>query len=232
MEEKFRLTSIMVRVHKRASKRQTTKQRAKVTRKINEHHRKVRREAKRNPQWKSRAKKDPGIPNTFPYKEELLNEIEQRRLEAEERKMMAKVDTGDDDDEEEEGGDDEDRMVEAEAEATLSTAAVSPPPLFASALDETLGDKRIVIVLTVDARDPSSFRVPWLESSAKRLVIALTKTDLVPKEMLTGWLYTLRESRPTFALALPPMGETAGVDVLAEHLGKSTALVVGLENVR
>jgi nuclear GTP-binding protein len=38
-----------------------------------------------NPEWRSKIKKDPGIPNLFPYKDKILQEIEeQRRLKAEE----------------------------------------------------------------------------------------------------------------------------------------------------
>ena len=80
----------MVRVRKKTSKRQTLKQRAKINKKVTEHRRKQRREAKRNPQWKSRQRQDPGIPNLFPYKEELLNDIEQQRRIAEEQKLAAR----------------------------------------------------------------------------------------------------------------------------------------------
>lgn len=41
--------------------------------------------ALQNPQWRSRLKKDPGIPNLFPYKDRLLHEIEEKkRLKEEE----------------------------------------------------------------------------------------------------------------------------------------------------
>ena len=47
--------------------------------------RKQRKLAKKNPEWRSRLKKDPGIPNLFPYKEKILQEIEEkRRLKEEE----------------------------------------------------------------------------------------------------------------------------------------------------
>ena len=40
---------------------------------------------KQNPEWRSRLKKDPGIPNLFPYKDKILHEIEEkRRLKEEE----------------------------------------------------------------------------------------------------------------------------------------------------
>ena len=48
-----------------------------------------------NPEWRTRLKKDPGIPNLFPYKEKLLREIEEKkRLKEEEtarRKEEAKA---------------------------------------------------------------------------------------------------------------------------------------------
>jgi nuclear GTP-binding protein len=48
-------------------------------------HRKSRKLAKKDPTWRSRLKKDPGIPNLFPYKEKILQEIEEKkRLKEEE----------------------------------------------------------------------------------------------------------------------------------------------------
>lgn len=45
---------------------------------------KARKAAKHNPEWRSRLKKDPGIPNLFPYKDKILAEIEEgRRRKAE-----------------------------------------------------------------------------------------------------------------------------------------------------
>lgn len=40
---------------------------------------KDRKLAKQNPQWRSRLKKDPGIPNLFPFKEKILEEIEEKK---------------------------------------------------------------------------------------------------------------------------------------------------------
>ena len=54
----------------RKSKRQPLKDKHKIEKKIREHHRKQRRDAKRNPH--KYKKKDPGIPNSWPFKEQLL----------------------------------------------------------------------------------------------------------------------------------------------------------------
>jgi predicted protein tyrosine phosphatase len=63
-----------------ASKRVGTKQKSKILKKVREHHRKSKRQAKKDPTWKSKKKVDPGIPNSYPYKEQLLLEIEQKRI--------------------------------------------------------------------------------------------------------------------------------------------------------
>ncbi|KAI0011612.1 P-loop containing nucleoside triphosphate hydrolase protein [Xylariaceae sp. FL0662B] len=77
------------------SKRTPTRLRHKIEKASAAKQRKARKEAKKNPQWKSKLKKDPGIPNLFPYKERILHEIEEgRRRKQEEqqrRKEMAKA---------------------------------------------------------------------------------------------------------------------------------------------
>lgn len=41
--------------------------------------RKARKASKKNPQWVSRLKKDPGIPNLFPFKDKILADIEEKK---------------------------------------------------------------------------------------------------------------------------------------------------------
>ncbi|OLL25570.1 GTPase grn1 [Neolecta irregularis DAH-3] len=77
----------MVKARKRKSKRGTGRQRYKIEKYVREHHRKARKEAKKDPTWRSKVKKDPGIPNSFPYKDQLLAEIEERRKLKEEEKL-------------------------------------------------------------------------------------------------------------------------------------------------
>jgi nuclear GTP-binding protein len=69
----------MVKPPNRASKRTSTKQREKIKKKVSEHHRKARRAAKKDVTWKSKKRVDPGIPNSYPFKEQLLQEIEEKR---------------------------------------------------------------------------------------------------------------------------------------------------------
>ncbi|AOA61134.1 GTPase that associates with nuclear 60S pre-ribosomes [Komagataella phaffii CBS 7435] len=79
-----------MRVTKRASKRRSTRMREGLKKKVAAHGRKQRKLEKKDPTWKSRVRKDPGIPASFPYKEAILAEIEQKRREDEEEKLALK----------------------------------------------------------------------------------------------------------------------------------------------
>ncbi|KZS97911.1 hypothetical protein SISNIDRAFT_481788 [Sistotremastrum niveocremeum HHB9708] len=211
----------MPQIRKKTSKRGTSFQRSKIRHKVSESHRKAKRAAKKNPQWKSKHKKDPGIPNNLPFKEEILAEIAETRRLAEEKKQKLKEQrkaakagtdtkaTEDDKDEEEEGSE----AVSSAKIVTASTAGPSKPapkkkveeaPLL---LDQEFPhlkaviDKADVLLEVLDARDPLSFRSEYLENlaqSPKKLVFVLNKIDTVPRETLVAWLDYLRPIAPTF----------------------------------
>eukprot|EP01138_Halocafeteria_seosinensis_P014675 gb/GECG01014980.1/.p1 GENE.gb/GECG01014980.1/~~gb/GECG01014980.1/.p1 ORF type:complete len:615 (+),score=125.35 gb/GECG01014980.1/:1-1845(+) len=61
------------------TKRQTLKHKAKVDRRVKEHHRKQRREARKNPNQRKSLKKDPGIPNLHPFKDQLVRKMQQEQ---------------------------------------------------------------------------------------------------------------------------------------------------------
>ncbi|KAF1951503.1 nucleolar GTP-binding protein 2 [Byssothecium circinans] len=83
-----------MKVGKPTSKRVPVRLRNKIEKASAAKQRKAKKEAKKNPQWRSKTKKDPGIPNLFPYKDKILQEIEEkRRLKEEEtarRKELAR----------------------------------------------------------------------------------------------------------------------------------------------
>ncbi|EPX71225.1 GTPase Grn1 [Schizosaccharomyces octosporus yFS286] len=76
----------MVSIRKK-SKRRTTRLRARIEKKAASSRRKERKLEKKNPQWKSRIPKDPGIPNSFPYKDRILADIEAQKRQREEEKI-------------------------------------------------------------------------------------------------------------------------------------------------
>ncbi|KAH7197599.1 P-loop containing nucleoside triphosphate hydrolase protein [Fusarium flagelliforme] len=77
------------------SKRTPVRLRHKIQKASVAKQKKERKLAKKNPEWRTKLKKDPGIPNLFPYKEKLLQEIEENRIKkaelAQKRKELAKA---------------------------------------------------------------------------------------------------------------------------------------------
>jgi nuclear GTP-binding protein len=112
----------------------------------------MRKEAKKNPQWVSKLKKDPGIPNLFPYKEKILQEIEEARVkkqgEAQKRRELNKAaKTGD-------------GVAENDAEAAMSGAEDEDEDFECFAEDDDMMDED-------DAGDDSN-PMAALIASAKR----------------------------------------------------------------
>ncbi|KAI9728662.1 MAG: hypothetical protein M1828_002768 [Chrysothrix sp. TS-e1954] len=74
----------MPKVGKPKSKRTPVRLRHKIEKASAAKGRKERKAAKKNPEWRSRLKKDPGIPNLFPYKNKILQDIEDSKRRKEE----------------------------------------------------------------------------------------------------------------------------------------------------
>jgi hypothetical protein len=79
--------------------------------------------ARKDPTWRSKLKKDPGIPNLFPYKERILQEIEEKKRLREEENARIKEEArarrqkkGDEDEAVENGSDMEDDFEEYDEE--------------------------------------------------------------------------------------------------------------------
>lgn len=121
----------MVRVRKRTSKRTSTRMREGIKKKASAQRKKERKFAKTDPTWKSKNKRDPGIPALFPYKAKILEEIEakkqrdleekelakQRRLEARQRAMETGEGMDINDDMEDDEGDGLAALVESAQQA-------------------------------------------------------------------------------------------------------------------
>ncbi|KAL8771182.1 MAG: hypothetical protein Q9209_003353 [Squamulea sp. 1 TL-2023] len=76
------------------SKRTPVRLRHKIEKASAAKQRKIRKLAKKlsahngkNPEWRSRLKKDPGIPNLFPYKDKILQQIEEKKRLKEEESL-------------------------------------------------------------------------------------------------------------------------------------------------
>ncbi|GAB6021410.1 Guanine nucleotide-binding protein-like 3 [Chamberlinius hualienensis] len=196
---------------KKQSKRTSCGRRYKIEKKIREHKKKLRREAKKNP--KKRRTKDIGVPNSLPFKEQILKEAQdykekelelKRQLKAERKKSFAEKQQG-----LESSQDGKEENVESDSEVVVSRRPNLPTKLFTKFSKpfyreyQKVIQQADVILEVLDARDPLGSRCPQIEKAVadagpnKRLVLILNKIDLIPSENVEEWLSYLRKEYPT-----------------------------------
>ena len=215
------------------SKRFSTRHRAKVERKLREHRRKLNKDGRVNKVGSSRNRKDPGIPNSLPGKEEY---IQQMQAEREKEKMQRKL------------------ALARNGLTGLASQVAAKQNSFAAAqatghsAEETgkffdtskkafyrefkqVVDNADVILEILDARDPQGSRVPLVESMVaasggrKRIVLVLNKIDLVPREVVQRWLNHFRRELPAIAFRSSTAGAAVGGALgVGECLGADTLI--------
>ncbi|KAJ2518320.1 nuclear GTP-binding protein nug1 [Coemansia sp. RSA 1939] len=212
---------------KHKSKRLPLKQQQKIRKRATEKHRKDRRESKKNPQRK-KLQKDPGIPNLLPFKDKILQQIDDHRERVEEEKKRQKDARSKLHDKNRSISNTSMTMAELAREAQKRGSA------FETAQDEYGTEEREivegavagrkdnskrayyrefqkvvqnadVILEVLDARDPLGTRAPQIErmildaGANKRIILILNKIDLVPRDVVEKWLTYLRHEFPTLA---------------------------------
>jgi len=187
----------------------------KIQRKVREHNRKVRKEDKLNANKKK--SKDPGIPNLYPFKEELLKQIQEKKEKDAEEKAKRKEQKVKKENRKRKL---QDLQKDAEKRAKLfekrqesgiiDSKAFTKRPLEDSKKSFYKEFKKVVeesdvVIQVLDARDPLGCRCPQLEEQIlasgrnKKLVLLLNKIDLVPKDNAEKWLKHLRNEFPAVA---------------------------------
>lgn len=179
------------------SKRLSLHKKYKIARKVREHKRQERKSEKANAHKK---KKDPGIPNNWPFKEELLLQVEQARLaeidaqkqaqqQRKEDKKKAKL------------------LAKQERSAAAQMQAVTPLSVEMQAQKDLKHSvqQADVVLIVLDARDPQGSRSLSLEDGLvakghKRVLLVLNKVDLVSVDTAQKWVTYLRRFHPTVAV--------------------------------
>ncbi|KAM3877963.1 guanine nucleotide-binding protein-like 3 [Diretmus argenteus] len=203
---------------RKASKRISCSKRYKIQKKVREHNRKLKKEAKKKGVSK-RVKKDPGVPSIAPFKEEVLREAEQRRLQIEEekekRKQAKKEERAQKRKKEKDSASKDtdpkakrarrdasiEGKLERESEEYTTTTDKSSKQFLCSELNKVI-DASDVILEVLDARDPLGYRCPQVEEAVlqregnKKLLFVLNKIDLVPKENVERWIQCLQREFP------------------------------------
>lgn len=199
----------------------------KIKKKIAEHNRKLRKAAKKNPSYvqkKLNKSAEGRIPNAWPFKEEILKNLQEKKEQRKEEKKAQQKEA---------------RQKEQERKRQL----VSNPDIYTYAAESMEKDlefskrndpmammkgiltkepkdnsmqayyhefKKVlesadVIIEVLDARDPMGCRCPDVENTIatrypnKKLVLLLNKIDLVPRHNVEKWMAYLRNSHPTVA---------------------------------
>ncbi|KAF7456579.1 guanine nucleotide-binding protein-like 3 [Cryptosporidium felis] len=213
----------------------------KIEKRVSQHRKKMKKIARKSTFAKNKKgkKKELSIPNLWPFKEQMLAEMndlkERQQKEREEKRLLRKeMNKGDLRSKMEDGlspnMDSNSSTAETNGLSDLLDNALHRQNAFeASKLEleelnsKTLGDptssdssrkaflrdlRRLIeesdVVLEIlDARDPIGFRNIELErsivSQGKRLVLVLSKIDLVPGDVVKEWLVYLRREYPTLA---------------------------------
>lgn len=202
---------------KKPSKRMPARKRYKIEKKVREHNRKLRKEAKKHPKNKPKIIE---VPNQCPFKGDILKEVEAMRKQHEEEKQKQREAARQKKQEE---------LAKTGLQGLVSAAENkqqqhqqmeidTPHEKIKDALTKEENslktyykefkkvlDAADVILEVVDARDPLGTRCKQVEEAVqsakgnKRLVIVLNKADLVPRENLDQWLKYLRSSLPAVA---------------------------------
>ncbi|CAC5407790.1 NUG1 [Mytilus coruscus] len=189
-------------LNRKSSKRQSAKRRYKILKKISQHNKKEKKEKRKNPT--NRKKKDPGIPNSLPFKEEILREAEERKRRAEEEREKLKERRIKDREKKTAEFERKQEKKSSEESHTSNGAVEISLKTFYKEFKKVV-DAADVILEILDARDPLGSRCTQMEEAIlesgtnKRLVLILNKIDLVPRENVEEWLKHLRNEFPTLA---------------------------------
>nr|XP_057911332.1 guanine nucleotide-binding protein-like 3 [Doryrhamphus excisus] len=204
---------------RKASKRMSCAKRYKIQKKVREHNRKLKKDAKKKG-LKKPSKKDPGVPNSAPFKEEVLREAEQRRLQIEEekerRKQANKLERAQKRKKEKEAASKQAEPKAKKARQEEKRPDKTSKQFLCSQVNRVI-DAADVVIEVLDARDPLGCRCPQLEEAVlqragnKKLLLVLTKIDLVPKANVELWIQRLQQEFPVvaFKASLPVSRKTA-----------------------
>ncbi|KAE8904385.1 hypothetical protein PF005_g15525 [Phytophthora fragariae] len=176
------------------SKRLSLHKKYKIARKVREHKRQERKSDKLN---QHKKKKDPGIPNNWPFKEELLQQVEQARLAEIEAQRQAQQQRKDDKKKAK-------QLVKLQRSDANTALAVTPLSVEMQAKKDLKHAVQAadVVLVVLDARDPQGSRALSLEDGLvakgqKKVVLVLNKVDLISVDTAQKWVNYLRRFHPT-----------------------------------
>lgn len=223
-----------MKLRNKPSKRMPARKRYKIEKKVREHNRKMRKEAKHS----KKKSKMIQVPNQCPFKEDILKEIEamKKHQEEEKRKQKEAAQVKKREAKQLAKGDlqslvnqahnkqlaHESMQVDSTRDQIKNAVTKEENSLKAYYKEfKKVLDAADIILEIVDARDPLGTRCKQVEEAVqsskgnKRLVLVLNKADLIPRKNLDQWLKYLRASLPAVAFKSSTQNQ-------AKRLGRRT----------
>lgn len=191
-----------MKTHHHKSKRQKLKQKYNLQKRVNEHKRRMKKEARRLGLQK-KVRRDPGIPNSWPFKAEMLAELEEKKAarDADMEARRAKAKARAKHDLKQQAKDRED--VRAAQQAFRKEKREQEQAKWNLQACRRVLPQADVILQVLDARDPMPCRCEaleaWAQEQKKRLVFVLAKADLITPETAANWIKVLGRVAPTVA---------------------------------
>jgi nuclear GTP-binding protein len=199
---------------KKASKRQPLNKQHKIEKRVKQHHRKLKKEAKKMKAlgiYKGKnSKSDDRLPNLYPFKKKIIESLERKKKNVEnERKAKLLRDK------EDQSALDEMTIIEANNRSVVYESQYKVEEEKYDAHDGSNHNRKFyrelnqvltasdIVLEVLDARDPMGCRNKELEAKIlgmpgdKRIILVLNKIDLVPQQITQKWLNILRKEFPT-----------------------------------
>ena len=199
------------------------KRRYNIEKKVREHNRKLKKQLRKKNSHKKA--KDPGIPNSLPFKEQIIREAQEDKRNDEERRQLLRTQNKEKRDKQRDEQLSQKRkidLIELQKDVDIRTKnfeknnnkeekSSDNSEINASNLKayyrefHKVIEGSDVIIEVLDARDPIGSRCPQVEEEViknganKRLILLLNKVDLIPRDNLSKWLKYLRNELPTIA---------------------------------
>jgi len=242
------------------SKRTTLQDKYKIQRRVAETGRKRKKQAKKDLKAGKvvHKKKDPGIPNSWPFKQDLLKDIQRSRereqqvqQETKERRkneirmlrehqkeggtartVQEMMDRASQDQAEFHEKQPENEVAVEKSDGSVASGQASRRAYLREL--KKVVDGADVLLQVLDARDPVGSRIhPTIEDTilsqaSKKMVLVLNKIDLVPKQVVADWLAVLRRSHPTIAIKA---SQERGDAEEVQLDARSTSVPVGMDGL-
>lgn len=203
------------------SKKQKLSLKYNNQKRVREHKRRVKKEAKKLGIKGKKLRKDPGIPNSWPFKAQMLQDLERQKAERDKEMEKRRLEAKEKAQTDRQMDAEESRKAQQEREvARREKRAEDIARQQENALRSMLV-RADVFLMALDARDPLRCRCAaleaWAQENGKRFIFVLTKADLVAPQVTAQWIQVLGRVGPVVAVQAEAGRE--GLSELFQMLG-------------